>query len=378
MPVVNSNSKNKRYLVDQIHARSLERNPLGAPVQRDLAIYLPPNYFENENERYPTVYFLHGYARNNRNLHVYPTLEEHTFFASILATASLKQQVDVTRLPSYKMFDTLIESGKIEPMIFVQPDGSLHLHNKFGLKRPAGEPLTKGSFFVNSPYTGNYEDYIIEIVNYMDNNYRTQADREHRILAGGSMGGYGALSVGFRNLDYFKSIAALSLGNLPSVENLLTLKSNAPIYEIVFGSEMAAKAPERARILVRDILDTIDLIWSKENSLLSSIQRDATGKIISYDTKAAENWNQGNLITLLKQTHKQSPEPMKNVNVYLSCEKNDEYGFSLCVEKIHYHLKTFGVHHHLYLTDDPKAKLSPHSFGIHYNTIPAIQYFLSR
>jgi len=373
MTLFNSNTKNQRYLVNQIHAKSLEGNPLNAPVKRDLTIYLPPNYFEAKNERYSTVYFLHGYSGNNRDLTVYPTLEGHPKLAPILSVPPIKQQLDVSRIPSYRDFDTLIEGGEIEPMIFVQPDGSLHQPNKFGLKTSSGDPITKGSFYVNSPYTGNYEDYILEIVNYIDSNYRTKADREHRLIAGVSMGGYGALSVGFRNLNYFKSIAALSPPDV-IIEELLVLKLRTPIYEMIFRPEMAAKYLDA---MLGDMLDSLDLVWSNENPLLSSIKRDDSGKPISFDTKAAENWNQGSLTTLLKQTYKKSPEFMKNVNVYLSCEKNDEFHLSQVAENIHHQLEKFGVQHSLDLSDDPKAKLSPHLFGCLYKIIPAIQHFLS-
>ena len=55
---LNSNRENQRYRVDQISAKSLKGNPLDSPVKRDLAIYLPPRYFEVKKERYSTVYLL--------------------------------------------------------------------------------------------------------------------------------------------------------------------------------------------------------------------------------------------------------------------------------------------------------------------------------
>ena len=364
---------NQRFRVDKIYAKSLEDNPLNAPVERELSIYLPPSYFKEENERYTTVYFLHGYSGNNNSLTVYPSLEEDPSLASMLSVAEIAQQLDVDQIPFYSTFDAFIAEGKIEPMIFIQPDGSLHHPNKYGLTTPTGDSVTKGSFYVNSPYTGNYEDYILEIIKYVDTNYRTKADRSHRLIAGVSMGGYGALSVGLRNLDLFQSIAALSPGT-PAVDPFLDLKLRNPIYNMIMGADLAAKYGDA---LLGDILDTFDMIWSKENPLLPSVQRDESGKAVSYDTSAAENWNQGSLATLISQMHEQSPELMQTAKIYLSCEKNDEFHLAPFAEAIHQQLNQIGVNHHFDLSNNPKAQLSPHMFGCRYHILPAILYFLA-
>lgn len=186
-------TQNARYLVERIHARSLEHNPLGAPADRDLAVYLPPDYPTAKKQRYPAVYFLHGYSGNNRAFTVYPTPETNPNLPAALIPPALLQQIDIDRVPSYQTFDRLIQEKQLPPFIFVQPDGSLHQPDKFGQKIVTGDPRTKGSFYVNSPYTGNYENYILEIIQYVDAHYRTHSDPASRVIAGGSMGGYGAL-----------------------------------------------------------------------------------------------------------------------------------------------------------------------------------------
>ena len=60
----------QRYRIDRIHAGSLENNPAGSPVDRDLFIYLPPGYFNSRTKLYPVVYLLHGYRGNPKNLTV--------------------------------------------------------------------------------------------------------------------------------------------------------------------------------------------------------------------------------------------------------------------------------------------------------------------
>jgi S-formylglutathione hydrolase FrmB len=92
--------------------------------------------------------------------------------------------------------DKLIAAGTVKPMIVVAPNGSNKYH---------------GAFYANSSTTGNWDDYIVkDVVGYVDSHYRTLASAEHRGLAGHSMGGYGALTLGFRHPDVFGSIYAMS------------------------------------------------------------------------------------------------------------------------------------------------------------------------
>ncbi len=59
-----------------------------------------------------------------------------------------------------------------------------------------GQHRFGGSFYVNSPVTGNWEDLIVtDIVGYVDTHYRTLAQSASRGIAGYSMGGYGALRI---------------------------------------------------------------------------------------------------------------------------------------------------------------------------------------
>jgi enterochelin esterase-like enzyme len=363
-----------RYLVERIHVRTLEQNPLGAPADRDLAIYLPPDYPRAKTQRYPVVYFLHGYSGNNRGFSVYPTLEANPNLPTSLMPPALVQQIDLARLPSYQAFDRLIQEKRLPPFIFVQPDGSLHQPNKFGLKTATGEAITKGSFYVNSPYTGNYENYILEIIQYVDSHYRTYSEPASRVIAGGSMGGYGALRLALRHPQLFHYAAVLSPGEHGVAVDALNHKLRIPIYEALFGPEFAAK---HCDALWEDILDTLDLIYSKDCPLLPTVQRDASGKILSFSREAAENIHRGSLLFLLSQLGKHGTEHFKNLRVYLSCEKHDEFGLAPAATKLHQELQKLRIPHHFNLFDDAKAGLTPHILGIAYQITPALQYCLT-
>ena len=45
-----------------VHSPGLEHNLLGDPADQPVAIYLPAAYAKNSNQRFPVVYFLHGYG----------------------------------------------------------------------------------------------------------------------------------------------------------------------------------------------------------------------------------------------------------------------------------------------------------------------------
>ncbi|HKP69703.1 MAG TPA: alpha/beta hydrolase-fold protein [Pyrinomonadaceae bacterium] len=144
----------------------LKGNPLGDPHVRDLFVYLPPGYDETD-ERYATVYCLTGFTGRGKML-----LNDSAF------TPNLAERMD-----------KLIASGKIRPMIAVLPNCFTY----YG-----------GAQYINSPATGNYEDYLTrEIVPFVDENFRTVNDRGSRAVMGKSSGGYGSLIMGLRHADLF-------------------------------------------------------------------------------------------------------------------------------------------------------------------------------
>ena len=74
-------------------------------------------------------------------------------------------------------------------------------------------PDGKNSWYLNSPIDKNsqYETFISsELVNFIDKNYRTKADRNHRAITGLSMGGHGALLNAMRHPDVFGAAGSMS------------------------------------------------------------------------------------------------------------------------------------------------------------------------
>jgi pimeloyl-ACP methyl ester carboxylesterase len=126
---------------------------------------------------YPVLYLLHGYGGN------------HNYFRGLYDLADL--------------MDELINSNQIDPMIVVTPNAT----NKLG-----------GSFYTNSPdfgsgqsYAGRMQDFITdEVIHVIDSVFNTQPDRQHRGVAGHSMGGYGAVKLAILRNDLFASAASMS------------------------------------------------------------------------------------------------------------------------------------------------------------------------
>jgi S-formylglutathione hydrolase FrmB len=90
----------------------------------------------------------------------------------------------------------LIHRNKLPPCIIVFPDCFTALG---------------GNQYINSSAIGRYADYLtLELVPFVDREFRTQASREHRGCFGKSSGGYGAMIHGMRYARYWGAIAVHS------------------------------------------------------------------------------------------------------------------------------------------------------------------------
>lgn len=359
---------NERYIIDTFHARSLQNNPLGSPINRDLNIYLPPNYFDSENTRYPVLYFLHGYGGDNQNWTFTSKNASEKALQLDRIPKKIIDKIDLDRLPNFEQIDFLIEKREIQPFIMVQPDASLHIPNIHNRKNLSGKIATKGSLYVNSPFSGNYEDYIVrDVLDYIDSSYRTIPDKNHRALLGGSMGGAGVLRYSLFYPEKFIAGAALSPGSLH--REYLDWQVIFPLNVELFGEEFAKKMGKKAR---DDILDTCDLVFSNDKPLIPSIKRDENGKVVTLNQGSLNNWMRYNVNTLIKK----HPEALKSINLLINCAQDDEMGAAIGTKEIHETLNELDIPHQFELYDDPAAVLSPHILGIAYHVLPAIRFCL--
>ncbi len=137
--------------------------------KRDLYIYLPPGY--DHAKSYPLMIWMHGFGQDEKN------------FLDLVAS-----------------FDKGMRCGELPQMIIAVPDGSIQGQPSF---------FNTGSFYINSK-AGRFEDWIMQDVwNFMHENFSIMPGKESHILAGASMGGFGAVNLGIKHRDRVGTVVGL-------------------------------------------------------------------------------------------------------------------------------------------------------------------------
>ena len=164
-------------------------------MTRRLSVYTPAGY-ETSNKRYPVFYLLHGMGGD--------------------------EEAWLTQGRTAQILDNLIAQGKAEPMIVVMTNGNV--------SQEAAPGETSAGFVppsMNLPKTmeGSFESSFMDVVKFIDANYRTIAKKQGRAIAGLSMGGFHSKFISLNNPDTFDYVGLFSaaLG--------VTDPSISPIYQ---------------------------------------------------------------------------------------------------------------------------------------------------
>src|SRR5262249_42649187 len=97
--------------------------------------------------------------------------------------------------------DAAMACGRLPPMIIAAPDGSI---------RQFPQVFNAGSFFLNTR-AGNFEDFVIhDVWNFLTANYPVRPEPEAHVLAGGSMGGGAAFTLGIKSRDESRVVLGVS------------------------------------------------------------------------------------------------------------------------------------------------------------------------
>ncbi len=139
---------------------------------RKMLVYTPPGY--SDQKKYPVLYLLHGIGgdENEWQRFAHPNL----------------------------LLDNLLADGKVTPMIVVMPNGRAQKDDRPG-----------GNIYAAAPaFAAFEEDLLKDVIPTIESRYAVKADREHRALAGLSMGGGQALNFGLAHLDTFAWVGGFS------------------------------------------------------------------------------------------------------------------------------------------------------------------------
>jgi enterochelin esterase-like enzyme len=153
---------------------------------RRMYVYLPPDYDSSANMRYPVLYLQHGNGEDE-------TEWTHAGRAQFI-------------------LDDLIAGKKAVPMIVVMNLGFATLPGVDPVPpapaapgTPAAAPVTPAKRFAV------FEEVLTkEVIPDVDANFRTIADRDHRGMAGLSMGGMQTFQIGTSHLELFSYLGMFS------------------------------------------------------------------------------------------------------------------------------------------------------------------------
>lgn len=155
---------------------------------RQFYLYTPPGYDQNQTEKYPVLYLLHGGGEDERGW--------------------------ATQGKTNLILDNLIAAGKAKPMLVVMVDGNVG----------AGGIANFGERNLRS-----FENELLQaVVPFVEENYRVLTDAPNRALAGLSMGGLQTLYAGVKNHDKFAYLGVFSSGWFANRNDL-----SGPQYEYI-------------------------------------------------------------------------------------------------------------------------------------------------
>jgi enterochelin esterase-like enzyme len=141
---------------------------------RKVIVYTPPGF--SKSKKYPVLYLLHGIGGDEREW--------------------LRNGQPQTIL------DNLYDEKKLEPMIVVMPNGRAMKDDRAG-----------GNIFDSvkvQAFSVFEKDLLNDLIPSIEKKYPVYKDREHRAIAGLSMGGGQALNFGLGNLDKFAWVGGFS------------------------------------------------------------------------------------------------------------------------------------------------------------------------
>lgn len=307
----------------------LRGNPLGDPHERPVLVYLPPGYDESD-QAYPSIYVAMGYTG-----HLGMWFNRPPF-----------------RQPYPELLDAMFAKGDVPPAIVVFVDA----WTRYG-----------GSQYLDSPGTGKYQSYMCdEIVPWIDSQYRTLADRDHRAITGKSSGGYAAMVTPLLRPDVFGALAThagdAAFGVCYQPEFPLRARQLRDGYDGSY-EKFFADFESRAGQSTRQDLELLEMYgysaaYSAEEDGTVLLPYDELGRIIP---EVWERWLSRDPVEMVKQP--EYADALRSLRaVWIDAGKQDEYYLDLGATAFHRAALEVGV---------PEERLS---FELFEGTHAAIEY----
>jgi enterochelin esterase-like enzyme len=144
-------------------------------TDRKMVVYTPPGY-EKSSARYPVLYLLHGAGNNETSW--------------------------TERGQAHVILDNLIADGKLKPLVVVMPFGYAFARTAAGGRGDAAENKQQRDGFAR--------DFLEDVIPTIDAMFRVYGDRDHRAIAGLSLGGAQSLAIGLTHTELFSRVAGFS------------------------------------------------------------------------------------------------------------------------------------------------------------------------
>jgi S-formylglutathione hydrolase FrmB len=255
---------------------------LGA--RRDLYVYVPPNF--DPARKYPLAIFLHGAAQ-----------DERYFLRHVIHD-----------------IDQAIADGKLPPCIVAAPDGSMLGRRSY---------FKMATFFANTD-AGRYEDYLmIDVWDFLMENFPIKPEREAHALLGASMGGSAAFMQAIKHKDKVK----IAVGFMPAL-NLRWVdchgKYNRPFDPDCWGWRSDAKPLE---------------VIGRPRGILPVRFCDLFGPEVGHGPDAMAKLSRFNPIEVMDQYDLKPGE----LDLYIAYGGKDEFNIPAQVESFLYRAKERGI-----------------------------------
>jgi enterochelin esterase-like enzyme len=179
-------------------------------AMRRCFVYTPPGYDQNHKKRYPVLYLQHGGG------------EDETGWPNQGKTNLI--------------MDNLIAEGRAKPFLIVMDNGTWRWPENVPRPKPGERP--SGPWPPAGWADGFMKTLIEDVIPMIDANYRTQADREHRAMAGLSMGGMQTRVITTTHPELFAYMGLFSGGGISpdDLKNAPAFKEKIKLVFVSYGS----------------------------------------------------------------------------------------------------------------------------------------------